>query len=260
VVVNLVRVVGLLSLSSTGNAVLGTNPLEAPVPGHDGQVLDVQEVFPTIQGEGPFAGRPATFIRLAGCHLACVFCDTDFLTKRHGATLQDLTLRALDYHNRLVVLTGGEPMRQNVVPLCEELADHGMTVQIETAGSFWPIGVHDERLGILCSQRHVHIVVSPKTGYVRAPIRAYATAWKYIITLDPVGTDGLPTYGTQAPVRAGQHVARPPKQVKPEDIYLQPCDTGNADLNKVIIERCVALCRQHGYRLSLQQHKLLGLP
>ena len=45
---------------------------------HDGLNLDVQEIFPTIQGEGPYVGYPAVFIRLGGCNLACSFCDTEF--------------------------------------------------------------------------------------------------------------------------------------------------------------------------------------
>ena len=118
----------------------GKNETEPLLKDHDGLSLDVVEVFPTIQGEGPFAGRPATFIRLAGCHLKCSFCDTDFTSNRALVTVFELGARVEKHRHGLVVLTGGEPMRQNIVPLCEALVAGGYTVQIETAGSFWPQG------------------------------------------------------------------------------------------------------------------------
>ena len=45
---------------------------------HSGDFLDIQEIFPTLQGEGPFVGQGAIFIRLGGCNLKCNFCDTEF--------------------------------------------------------------------------------------------------------------------------------------------------------------------------------------
>jgi len=59
----------------------GTNPLSKPIES-DGLYLEVQDIFSTIQGEGPFAGKPAVFLRLAGCNLRCFFCDTDFESRR----------------------------------------------------------------------------------------------------------------------------------------------------------------------------------
>lgn len=232
----------------------GANEAE-PLLKDGGYYLDVVDVFPTIQGEGPFAGRPATFVRLAGCHLRCGFCDTDFTTNRRQMSVLEVCNQILNLGHRLVVVTGGEPMRQNLAPLCWALIRAKLLVQIETAGSFW----HKDM-----SERYelggIHIVVSPKTPYVCNAVVARADSWKYVITdLDPLGADGLPMHSTQPD---GQHrpLARPPGRIQPWDIYLQPCDMGDASRNAAITKRCVDLCLKHGYRLSLQQHKILGLP
>ena len=55
----------------------GKNKILKP-ENHDGSSLDVQEIFATFQGEGPFVGYPSVFVRLGGCNLACDFCDTEF--------------------------------------------------------------------------------------------------------------------------------------------------------------------------------------
>jgi 7-carboxy-7-deazaguanine synthase len=236
----------------------GQNPVEPFLRHHDGATLEIKEIFPTLQGEGPYAGRPSVFVRLAGCHLACFFCDTDFLTDRQQWDVDLALAEILAHDKRLVVLTGGEPMRQNIVPLCNELARRGIDVQIETAGSFWPASHYGQDLEALCRVGKVSIVVSPKAAKVHDLITVHAVAWKYIILKDdPLDDRGLPTLSTQH--REGPHrpVARPPEGLRPERIYLQPCDEqGDEDTT----ELCIQLCMKHGYRLSIQQHKMLGLP
>ena len=147
----------------------GRNPIRKSIAATtDGQTLAVQEIFDTIQGEGPLAGQPCVFIRLAGCNLACKFCDTEFETKIDNLLSVDQIVAqttALRHHG-WVVLTGGEPMRQNVVPLCEALAARGRHVQIETAGNFWVPEEWQGRFEHLLHEGDVSIVVSPKTAHV----------------------------------------------------------------------------------------------
>src|SRR5262249_11147690 len=117
----------------------GQNPIRAPLQ-HDGQMLFVKEIFATIQGEGPLAGEQAVFVRLGGCNLACDFCDTDFegFEEVELAKVVERVQRYADKNQRdLIVITGGEPLRQNIVPLCEALFAKGFRVQVETNGTIW---------------------------------------------------------------------------------------------------------------------------
>lgn len=241
----------------------GTNPTEPWLREHDGRALDVQEVFNTIQGEGPHAGKRAVFVRLAGCHLACYFCDTDFLTKRRERSVEDL-VRAVTYEYgerfELVVLTGGEPMRQNIVPLCEHLTLRGRHVQIETAGNFWVPEACHATFTRMVEAGDVSIVVSPKTAHAHTFIRKYAAAWKYVIDASTQIDEGLglPLSSTQQR-GARVRLATPPPGAA---VYLQPMDhgAGREDENAAAVGRCVDLCLLYGHILSIQLHKLVGLP
>lgn len=237
-----------------------------PIGHHlDGRVIDVQEIFPTIQGEGPHAGLPAVFVRLFGCHLKCSFCDTDFESNTHPSMiLEEITdrVRAVaenaGMHDKpLVVLTGGEPMRQNILPLIRELINIGHDVQIETAGTLW---LDFNEIDPQCDLARLSFVVSPKTAKVQDAFDDCANAWKYICVAGLLDEeDGLPVMKTQ---EGGQiaRLARPPKWWLPRNVYLQPCDVGKAQENKANLQACIESCMRFGYRLSLQQHKIIGLP
>ena len=109
--------------------------------------LLVSEVFgPTVQGEGPAAGRRAVFLRLGRCNLDCWWCDSrytwdadsydldaELAELQTAAVLIDLTERGCE----LVVITGGEPLlqRRELVPLVRALGRRGMTVHVETNGT-----------------------------------------------------------------------------------------------------------------------------
>lgn len=115
----------------------------------------VKEIFLTLQGEGMQAGRRAVFLRFAGCNLwsgrerdrataACTFCDTDFVGTdgaeggRYGAAALAARVAELwgaDQGRRLVVMTGGEPLLQADAPLIEALHAEGFEVAVETNGT-----------------------------------------------------------------------------------------------------------------------------
>jgi len=101
--------------------------------------LEVFETFKSIQGESSRAGRVCMFIRLAGCELACSWCDTPNARTLDGGlttTLDALVAEALASGARLVEITGGEPLRQKATPeLCERLLEEGFDVMVETNGA-----------------------------------------------------------------------------------------------------------------------------
>jgi len=98
--------------------------------------LLVHEIYASIQGESTFAGLPCTFVRLTGCNLRCVWCDTP--AAFHGGTRmtrQEVLARAVALGTPLVELTGGEPLLQSgAIPLLRELCDAGKQVLLETSG------------------------------------------------------------------------------------------------------------------------------
>ena len=112
--------------------------------------LRVSEVFgPTIQGEGPYAGRRAYFVRLSGCNLSCSWCDTPwtwdaerFDLKAESSEVEVASIVASIPSGSLVVLTGGEPLLQQAAAgwslLMAHARVHGLKIHVETNGTILP--------------------------------------------------------------------------------------------------------------------------
>ena len=117
---------------------MASTPLESNAAGSPPEpTLAVNEVFHSIQGESSRAGEPCVFIRLAGCHLRCAYCDTEYaFTEGQQRVIEDLLAEALGFSSPLVEITGGEPLLQSSVHILERrLLDAGRTVLIETSGA-----------------------------------------------------------------------------------------------------------------------------
>ena len=99
-------------------------------------MLTVNEVFFSIQGEGTRTGQPCVFVRLTGCPLRCVWCDTAYAFHEGQKRSEDDVLAEIgQYPCRLVLLTGGEPLSQPAAfPFASRLADAGWQVLVETSG------------------------------------------------------------------------------------------------------------------------------
>lgn len=99
--------------------------------------LRVTEIFHSVQGESTWAGLPCTFVRLTGCPLRCVWCDTEY--SFHGGEkmdLDDIVARVEGIGTPIVEITGGEPLvHRNAFVLARTLLDRGFTVLVETSGA-----------------------------------------------------------------------------------------------------------------------------
>lgn len=234
-------------------------------------LLRVQSIFKTIQGEGPLSGHPAIFIRLAGCNLRCLFCDTDFEShyEDQQLTATEVITRVSeavgDSHVRYAVITGGEPMLQPITGLILQLLVLGLHVQIETAGTTWVPGLEHYMTRY---PKDITLVCSPKTRNINQNVVQYCHHWKYIITHGQVSPeDGLPIGSTQSETKDA-HIFRPPSGRGGElhHIYVQPCDEtehfpGAEGFDQSVLneQEAIRVSLKYGYQLSLQLHKILGL-
>lgn len=116
--------------------------------------MRVTEIFHSIQGESSHAGRPCTFVRLTGCNLRCVWCDSEYtFTGGETMALDEVIGRVREYGCRLVEITGGEPLLQKeAFELIRRLCDDGYEVLIETSGSIDTTPV-DERAKIILDMK-----------------------------------------------------------------------------------------------------------
>jgi len=204
----------------------------------------VKEIFLTLQGEGRQAGRRAVFLRLAGCNLwsgrerdrasaDCTFCDTDFVGTdgQNGGRYETNALAALvdglwnEGERKLVVITGGEPLLQLDEALINALHARGFEIAVESNGTLpAPAGID-----WLC--------VSPKAG-------------------------------TKIVQRSGNELKLvwPQRGIDPAELaawdfdhfLIQPMDCAD---RAQALEESIAFVMEHGrWALSLQTHKLIGLP
>lgn len=207
----------------------------------------VKEIYYTLQGEGANSGRPAVLLRFAGCNLwsgreqdraaaVCRFCDTDFVgtdgpgggsygsADGVGAAVESCWPSS-DTSHRFVVCTGGEPLLQLDVPLIEELHRRGFYVAIESNGTIAaPAGID-------------WICISPKAD----------------TSLEQKSGDELKLIYPQAGADPQQY-----ENLSFDHFFLQPMAGPDLDRNTQL---ALAYCMEHPkWRLSLQTHKLIGIP
>jgi 7-carboxy-7-deazaguanine synthase len=207
----------------------------------------VKEMFYTLQGEGTHAGRPAVFLRFSGCNLwsgreqdrasaICQFCDTDFIGTdgQGGGKFEDADSLAkavaslwldLAQGKPYVVCTGGEPLLQLDGTLIDALHAHGFEIAVETNGSLVaPAGID-------------WICVSPKAG---APFLQQAGHELKLVYPQALAPPDMFTH------------------LNFNGFFLQPMDGPDAAANTTA---AVAYCLDNPqWRLSLQTHKMLGIP
>lgn len=198
-----------------------------------GKEYRVNAIFYSLQGEGRHTGRAAAFVRFAGCNLRCAFCDTEFESFREMSGEEILTA-ILPYSTRFVVLTGGEPTLQVDETFVDMLHSHGYEVAMESNGTR-PAPKNLDWL-----------TVSPKS--LPLPLQKEERVPDEIkIVFEEDTAKKLTSFNL------------PPSTLLPL-LYLQPCDTGDAQRNAAILEQCIDYIKHHPqWRLSLQTHKLIGI-
>lgn len=190
-------------------------------------MLQLVEIFYSIQGEGMWSGTPAVFVRLAGCNLSCRFCDTDYAIKEF-ATIDQIVHRVREAGGDcpMVILTGGEPLAQNeTLALIHALRNDGRRVHIESNGTIFTDLPDD-----------VWLCVSPKE---RVDWRMAARANEAKLIVDR----RIPE----------EHLRLFPAL---KTILLQP--EGNRE-NNVHLALEYAKMHPERFRLSLQTHKMIGV-
>lgn len=230
---------------------------QSPMAADYHDTVRVHSVFPTIQGEGPFCGERALFMRLHGCNLRCPGCDTEYTAKEMVVTHQWFVNKALDMgweKDALVVITGGEPFRQNIAPAVADLLRAGYKVQIETNGVLWPEGM-DDILYRYGGHDKFQVVCSPKTNRIHERVLTCAAAFKYVLRHGEVDQDdGLPTRALMH--KAAPKVARP----RPDAlVYVQPMDEGEPTANALNLDAAIRSTMQFGHRLQIQVHKHINM-
>lgn len=155
----------------------------------------ISEIFHSIQGEGPTAGRPAVFVRLGMCNLRCNFCDTAYTWKPGEEDYSDMTnqsvmeqvaaLLQMYQHTRLIVWTGGEPMLQqrNIVAAIDSLnvlfPDRFLEHEVETNGTILPQPELDLRINRYnCSPK---TALSGNASYAVRIRGSSKTTYKYVV-------------------------------------------------------------------------------
>lgn len=112
--------------------------------------LRITEIFFSLQGEARTVGRPTVFIRLTGCPLRCVWCDTEYSFQGgERMSLEQVLAQVAEHPTPYVTVTGGEPLAQpECLPLMQALCDKGYQVSLETSGAM-PIDKVDERVDVV---------------------------------------------------------------------------------------------------------------
>ena len=215
-----------------------------PLAGKAVGSLVIHEIYRSLQGESTHAGLPCTFIRLTACHLRCAYCDTAHAFHRGEAVpLDEVVVRALATGDRLIEVTGGEPLLQpEVFPLMTALADAGRTVLLETSGAV-DIAPVDPRVTIILD------VKTPGSGEVAANLDSNLDRLKPIDEVKYVVCDRDDFDWAVAHVRAFDLTSRAHVLVGAAHGRVDP-----TDLAAWVLETGLPL------RLQVQLHKLLWGP
>lgn len=223
------------------------------------------EIFHSLQGEGPFIGRPSVFVRLSGCNLFCRWCDTpytwnwegtDFVhdrQRKYNKANEQAALDADDLYQRIqifnchnIIFTGGEPLVQQkrLIPLLQKLSENGYRNEFETNGTITPLPEIDALTA--------HYSVSPKLSNSGIPEdkRILDEALAFFAATDKAIFKFVITNDTD---HAELLTLEERFKLQRERIFLMPEADTVDQLNRAQ-SATAALCMKHGYRYSDRLH------
>lgn len=207
--------------------------MELPENIQNGTHLPIMEAFYSIQGEGYHVGRPAYFIRLAGCDVGCVWCDVKESWNREDHTVypvEDIVDGLRESGANFCVITGGEPAMYDLAELTLAIKDLGIYIAIETSGAYPIKGVFD------------WVCLSPKK--FKAPIRSVIEVAKElkVIVFNTHDFKWGEDYASQVPTDC--------------QLYFQPEWERSEEMSVYILD----YIKEHPkWKISIQSHKFLGV-
>lgn len=204
----------------------------------------IAEIFGSLQGEGRWTGRPATFIRFATCNLKCAWCDTPRQAAGKSTTLASVLKKVEDFGNGSVVVTGGEPTIQtDLGVLVKALKARGLWVALETNGL-----VDVPELALFD-----YVAASPKAAF----------SARYLAGRHLTRADEVRIVAESESIADFCRAIR--KRIQAENWYVSPLDDGKG---RIHYRRAFNLLRKLNrhldpgeppWMLSIQTHKVLGL-
>jgi len=219
-------------------------------------LIKINEIFETIQGEGTRTGTPSIFLRLQGCDVGCNFCDTKYtwflnsskiknintiLNKvednDYYARIQNLDLQQLiinKFKSKNIVFTGGEPCLYNLYDLTKSFEDINYQTQIETSGT-----------EIIKCHNNTWVTVSPKINMKGGKLLEEQAINRANEIKFPIGKQ--------------KDIAKLKQFIKDYNIYNKVIFLQPLSQSKKATELCIQECYINNWRLSIQTHKYIGL-
>ncbi len=218
--------------------------------------MRISEIFRSAQGEGFLTGTDSVFVRTSGCNLRCWFCDTPHASSQptgEDMSVHDIVQAVLAHRLEHVVLTGGEPMLwAELIPLSQQLRDHGCHITVETAGTLY-LPLHCDLMSISPKtsnslprenqqprwrQRHQRTRHAP--GVIHKLVAQYAYQIKFVVD-HPSDVDEIEQYLQEFP------------QIELNCVMFMPQGTTRDDLAKTQ-SWLEPLCENRGWRFCPRKH------
>lgn len=212
--------------------------------------IRVSEIFTSIQGEGPSVGTPSVFVRLQGCSVGCVWCDTRYSWDAHGGdelTVEALLHRVKDASAQNAVVTGGEPLEHpGFAPLVAGLHALGLRVEVETAGTELPPPSPVDQWNVSLKLAHSGVPAARRLRPEAIERFRDLGAWfKFVVTTED-DVDEVIAIQSRHGLATERIVLMPLGMLRAEQLTLMP--------------RVVEWSRRHGFRFSPRLHILIWGP